>query len=139
MASEGHTLVISSSFENLARLREFVETAANQLNAEQSVIDDLCIAVDEAVTNIIEHGYGETEGEIEVNLKFNEGKLVAVIRDTAPLFNPLSVNERDLSVSPLDAPIAGGYGIALITRVMDSVEHIPLSRGGNEIRMTKAL
>ena len=139
MTSEGQALVISSSFENLARLRAFVETTARRLHAEQSVIDDLCIAVDEAVTNIIEHGYGEAEGEIEVSLQFKDGKLLAVIRDSAPVFNPLSINERDLSVSPLDAPVAGGYGLALITRVMDSVEHAPLPSGGNEIRMTKAL
>lgn len=139
-ADKGQSLVIASSIDNLDTIRSFVESAAIRLlDTAKPAVDDLCLAVDEAVSNIIEHGYAGKEGHIEISIELQDQALQAVVRDAAPEFNPLSKGMRDLSVSPMDAPAAGGYGITLINKIMDKIEHRPLSSGGNELRLTKMI
>jgi serine/threonine-protein kinase RsbW len=83
---------------------------------------DTQLAVEEAITNAIVHGYHETgtEGEISIRCQATKGIVEIQIEDTAPPFDPLSLPEPDLT-SDIDERQIGGLGIFLIRQVMDEI------------------
>ncbi len=118
----------------LSRIREFVTTTATALGVAPTALDDLRVAVDEAVTNVVVHGYGGP-GEITIELSADGGDLVVCLRDEAPEFD--SVNAAPDELSPAEERTApGGFGLYLIKQAMDEVQHRPL-RPGNELTMIK--
>ena len=131
-------LRVAAKAENLARVRQFVVQAAAGLGAPRRAVEDLELAVDEAVSNIIMHGYGEGGGEVEVTVWREAGTLAVRLRDSAPLFDPTGAPEPDLSL-PLEERPLGGLGIFLVRRLMDQVEYRPAPRGGNELILMKSV
>ena len=53
----------------LATIREFVAQAGAELDLDDCLVHDLQLAIDEACTNVIEHGYGGQGGEIGLTIE----------------------------------------------------------------------
>lgn len=119
---------------HLVRIREFVTDAADKLGVDAAVLDDLRLAVDEAATNIIVHGYVGS-GEIEVELSASGADLVVRLCDQAPAFDPLS--RLADTIEPLgENPKPGGFGLYLIGQAMDEISYRRVD-GSNELTMIK--
>jgi serine/threonine-protein kinase RsbW len=129
-------LTIEADRKNLARVRDFVERAAAELGLPTEAVADVRLSVDEAVANIIMHGYREKGGTIEIEVDARSDTLVVCLRDRAPVYNPLQAPApaRD---TPLEERPLGGLGVALMKQNMDSVEHRARHGGGNELVMEK--
>lgn len=81
------------------------------------------LAVDEILTNTIEHGYEDDESHrIEVIVRVEEESLLVVIVDDSLPFDLGIAPERDLDASLEDTPL-GGLGLFLVHQMMDSVEY----------------
>jgi serine/threonine-protein kinase RsbW len=132
---EKYTLVIKAELANLEEIRQFVASSAKSLRAEASVIADLQLAVDEAVTNIVIHGYKKGHGTIEISINRNAAALIVCLRDRAPQFNPGSYASDLTALSKREAP--GGFGIRLIKQVVDEVSYRVPGSGGNELTLIK--
>jgi len=116
------------------RLGEFA--AVHQLTP--NVLHDLNLALEEAVTNIISHGYSDhREHEILVCIRVESGAVIAELKDDARPFNPLTAPEAD-ATKPLDERTAGGLGIHLMRKLMDGIEYQRLE-DGNLLIMKKNL
>ena len=88
------------------------------------------LAIGEACENIINHGYKEEGiGDIELSADTSPGKLVLVLRDSSPPFNP-AVEPGPQHWDEEDPPV-GGLGLVIIHRVMDKVSYI--RTGGKNI------
>ena len=98
---------------------------------------DLVVAVDEALTNIIRHGYGERRGPVEVVVAREGNSIVVRVRDEAPAFDPTTWPAPDLGL-PLERRRAGGLGILLLRRSVDRVMHRARAQSGNELILVKA-
>jgi serine/threonine-protein kinase RsbW len=131
-----YTLVIKAELAKLDEIRQFVESSAKSLRAESRVVPDLQLAVDEAVTNIIIHGYQKAQGKIEISIDQDADALIVCLRDTAPEFNPNSYVESDLTAPP-EREVPGGFGIRLIKQLMDEVSYRAPDSGGNELTLIK--
>ena len=83
---------------------------------------DLQLAVEEAITNVIKHGYEETPGTIAIRCTAGDDEIAIEISDNAPAFDPLGVPEPDTSAD-IDQRGIGGLGIFLIRRVTDSATY----------------
>jgi serine/threonine-protein kinase RsbW len=127
-------LKVRADLGQLRRIREFVTDSASALGAESTSFDDLRLAVDEAVTNIITHGYGGG-GDIELELSSEGSDLIVRLRDNAPSFDPNLAPEADLRL-PGDREKSGGLGVYLMQSVMDEIIHRSIETG-NELVMTK--
>lgn len=130
------TLVIEATLTNLEEVRQFVESSARSFLVDERVISDLRLAVDEAVTNTIIHGYKHKQGTIEISIERDAAALIVNLRDRAPEFNPSSYSASNLPASP-ERKTPGGFGIRLIKEVMDEVNYQALSNGGNELTLIK--
>lgn len=84
------------------------------------------LAIDEAITNIVEHGYGADGGDkvIDIVVKQKQDRLEITIIDNGPPFNPLRIENPD-PLASLDerAENGGGWGIFFIKKVMDDVDY----------------
>lgn len=85
---------------------------------------NLLLALQEAVTNVLKHGYAGTDGQgfLEIRLSYGESDLEIEIRDDAQAFDPTHVEEmRDPAL--MDDLPEGGYGLHIIRTVVDRLEY----------------
>jgi serine/threonine-protein kinase RsbW len=119
----------------LSHIRDHVTETAEALGVEASVLDGLRLAVDEAVTNIIVHGYDGGTGDIAVELSADGDDFVVLLRDEAPVFDPTAASPDEISPDA-ERTTPGGFGLFLMRQEMDEISHRPLDPG-NELRMVK--
>ncbi len=130
-------LVVSASVHCLTVLSDLIDQATR----ENPVIDeqanyDLLLCMDEACSNIIEHGYvGLEPAEIDFSLEINGGQAVMTIKDTGHPFDPNSAALPDLS-APLSERAVGGLGLFFIKKTMDMVKY-QVTDSGNIMTLTK--
>ena len=132
------TLTIPAQLEKLALVRHFVTSAAATLPCDEEIIDDIILATDEAVTNIIVHGYEEKEGDICVTVCHEPDACVVILADNAPAYNPNNAPRPDIN-APLSARPLGGLGVHLIRHLMDELHYQQKSDGSNELILVKRL
>lgn len=124
--------------ESLAAIRAFVRERAAKCGLSLEEIGGLLIAVDEAVTNVIQHGYREREGSVEVEIGRDAENMLICLRDGAPPFDPRVIPPPDLAAPLEDRPI-GGLGVHLIRQNVDAVRYRVTAQGGNELTLVKRL
>lgn len=75
------------------------------------------LAVEEAVVNIINHGYKTKPGNIDIQVRHLPAKVEIVIEDQAPPFNPLEHSKE------IDRTQIGGLGIHMMKKCVDHVAY----------------
>jgi serine/threonine-protein kinase RsbW len=101
-------------------------------------INDVNIALDEVLSNIIAYGFADGEqSEILVRLGYRPGEMVVEVVDSGKPFDPLTVPAPDLGTS-LAARQIGGLGIHFVRSLMDEVAYARVS-GKNRLRLSKKL
>ena len=129
-------LNITSDMRNLARVADFVADAAVKTNLTTRQSDDVQMAVDEAVTNVMEHAYaGVTDGNIAIKMRIDEKLIFVEIRDQGKEFDPKKVKKPNIK-GPLAERSIGGLGVFFMKKLMDKVE-FARDDAGNVTRMTK--
>ncbi len=119
--------------------RRFIHQMGLLAGLDATSIQHLELSIDEAISNIIEHGYrGPTESQyIEVTCKIDARGMTIIVTDEAPAFDPLDYPTPDPH-SPLDARQTGGWGVYLIRTLMDEVAYLRVNER-NQLTMTKRL
>ncbi|MBI3360404.1 MAG: ATP-binding protein [Chloroflexi bacterium] len=131
-------IVREARMENVAELRDFVWEAARREGADEEACFDLKLAVDEACTNIVEHGYaGLPPGPIVVTFQREADRLIVTIRDHARPFDPEAVPPPDLESDWPERPVRG-LGWHLIRRTMDEVSLASDGERGNRLTLVKS-
>lgn len=123
---------------NLARVADFVADAAEKGRLSQKQSDDVQMAIDEAVTNVMEHAYeGRSDGPIAIQLRVDTNELLVEIRDEGKEFNPKKIKKPNTKSSLAERSI-GGLGVFFMKKLMDKVE-FSRDAHGNLTRMVKKL
>ncbi len=124
-------------YENLLEIGDFVRKIAEEAGFDSSQVYSVQLAVDEACTNIIEHGYGgEGRGEIVCSCDSTEEGLTIVIQDWGRQFDPDEIPDPDYDV-PLEKLQSRGAGLFLMGNLMDEVDFRFDKSGGNMLTMKK--
>jgi serine/threonine-protein kinase RsbW len=131
------TLTIPGEVNRLAEVRAFVRVAARGRLGSR-VLEDLVCAVDEAVTNVIVHGYRGANGPVEIDVGGDAQTLEVRIADRAEPFDPTTAPEPDLDL-PLERRPLGKMGVHLMRAFADELRYAPRRGGGNEITLIKRL
>lgn len=128
---------VNSSTRELSTIREFIQNKTRQFGVEQSVIDSIILAVDEASTNIVKHAYHFDENkEIKVTISFDEGNCTITLIDFGEAFDPDKVPNPDMN-EYLKQRRVGGLGLMLIRTLMDFVEYQSVRGKFNKLTMMK--
>ena len=134
--SNGVSLQVTADVAQLATIRAFVEQHARALGVDAFDTYDLILAVNEAATNIVTHGYRGRPGAIEVELRQQGNAIEIALRDQAPLFDPTQVPAPDLTL-PLHKRPLGGMGVHVARELMDDIRYRVTPAGGNELLLVK--
>jgi serine/threonine-protein kinase RsbW len=137
--SVSKTLRIRNETEFLSSVRDAVREVVTLGRFPEGELNRLTLAVDESVTNIMEHAYEhDLEGneQIEISLEASPTIFVACIRDWGTTFNPLDVPAPNLADHVREGR-KHGLGIFLIRQIMDEVSYSTSDDGMNELRMVK--
>ena len=129
----------AAELESLSIFRDFINNACQQQGVrDPEVVYDLKLAVDEACTNIITHGYsGMNPGSIILALEFLPATILVRITDFGHAFEPSQSPLPDLQAN-LDGQREGGFGLYFIYQTMDLV-HYETTEDGNCLTFTKYL
>jgi len=129
-------LRVDSNVKNLSKIRNFIQKSASGMDATQEIIDDVILAVNEAATNIIIHGYKSQTGIIDIELWRESDAINARLTDQAPRFDPTKVPSPDLTL-PLENRPVGKVGIHLIRHMVEEMIYEKPARGGNRLTLVK--
>lgn len=120
-------------------MRALVDQECRAAGGDARSCGDLKLAVDEACTNVIEHGYGGLGGTVRLSAAENGGSLTVIIEDRGLPFDPASVPPPDLSADWQDRRI-GGLGWHFIRSCVDEIRYEPgVDGGGNRLTLVKKL
>lgn len=125
-----------ANLENLSAMRRFVEEVAAAGAGNPEAIMDMLVAMNEATTNVLEHGYRGNLGIIEIEVGYEAEALVVSVRDWSPPFDPAQVPDRDVTV-PLEERPLGGLGITMMRQLTDEVRYGRGPDGSNELILIK--
>ena len=138
MASS-HRITRAAYLESLRDFREFIkEHCAGVLGVTDEVLYDVQLAVDEACTNIITHGYADMDpGSVILDLEIDSDKLTLSLTDFGHSFESGSTPVPDIDAS-IEERELGGFGLFFINQSMNEIDY-RVTEDGNTMILTKYL
>jgi anti-sigma regulatory factor (Ser/Thr protein kinase) len=112
--------------DDLAQARDWLAEQLHRSWLLDEEIDELNLALTEALTNLLQHAQPRTKSELTVQL--DDTAVHVFISDDSPPFQP---------GDPSDADRDGGYGLLLLHMLTDEVDVTPGATGGSVLRLTK--
>ncbi|MGA0872473.1 MAG: ATP-binding protein [Phycisphaerales bacterium] len=129
-------LCVLSQPRLLGAVRALLETFAERIGFCERGRGELVLAIDEAMTNIIRHGYGHADDcRIWMSLRTLTEPSAGIrveIDDHQACFDPSELPERDL-----DEVRPGGLGIHLIRQLTRTCRHESRPEGGMRLVIEK--
>ena len=128
----------AAELDSLSAFRDFIDEVCRENDIDEDAAYDLKLAVDEACTNVVQHGYaGMNPGSIMLDLTVKDGEVEVRLTDFGHPFEPSSAPMPDITV-PLEERPLGGFGLFLIYQTMDEVDYVT-GEAGNTLILRKRI
>jgi serine/threonine-protein kinase RsbW len=126
----------AAELESLQEIRTFITECCAVFNVPSNIVLELKLAVDEACTNIITHGYQDMDpGSVILAFWIETDKILVQITDFGHPFEPVEAPKPDFEGALVDQEL-GGLGLFLIYQTMDNIDY-QASMAGNTLTFTK--
>jgi serine/threonine-protein kinase RsbW len=118
-----NALRISCSRGNLKVVRDFVTASLLNYHLSALQLNQIVLAVDEVVANLIIHANGEDESQhLDLTIDVDDHSFgIEIFDNAATYYRPSTYHEPDLSEFIRQGK-RGGVGMTLVNRIMDQVE-----------------
>jgi anti-sigma regulatory factor (Ser/Thr protein kinase) len=126
----------ASRLEDLAALMDFVDRACHAAGADEDMAFAIRLAVEEAFTNVVQHGYASGSGPVAVAVDADAQRIAITLVDEAAPFDPADAPAPDLDAM-LEEREPGGLGWHLVQQLMDGVKREPGIERGNVLTLVK--
>ena len=134
VGSQAIRLTIPAKAEYIALVRLALSGLSRLRPLSEEVLGDLKLAVTEACTNSVRHGYANGEGTVEILYELQPDRLVVEVADDGPGFDAAGDEPSEENLAE------GGLGIAIIKAVSDEFEAGEREEGqGTRLRFVKLL
>jgi len=107
---------------HLEAIADFVERSLNDLGIQEKYRGHICVAVDEAVTNVALYAYPNAKGNVKITMERIGDRLLVEITDSGIAFNPLNHPVPDITAS-IENRLIGGLGVHLMRKMMDEMQY----------------
>ena len=130
-----NTITIRAATSELYNVREAVKAFISKgLNSHETA--QVVLAIDEALSNIIIHGYKrDASGTIRIDMESDSSLFRFTISDNAPAFNPLEMPPPDID-EYFNSGSSGGLGVDIFKKTME-VYYEKSETGGNRLIMVR--
>jgi serine/threonine-protein kinase RsbW len=118
--------------ESVGVIRAVVRNALQSFRVMPECVDDICLALSEACTNVIDHAV--REDQYEVRLEVDEWRCAISVTNTGHGFDAEALRD----VMP-DVSSPRGRGVAIMHALMDQVEFTSAPKKGTVVRLDKQL
>lgn len=113
-----------ASLDHLREMLAFVRLNAAKLNFDYPTLSAIELAIEEALVNIIKHGYAGQHGLITIDCSTTkDDKFKIVLTDQGIPCNPLEKQQPIDLNAPIELRPIGGYGVFLMLKIMDIVDY----------------
>ncbi|MBI4243511.1 MAG: ATP-binding protein [Planctomycetes bacterium] len=128
---------IKSRLEELQKMRDQLTKMFKKLKLGEDIIIPVVLSIDEAVSNIIEHGFKlKSTGRITMSIDISKDRITVKIQDNTTKFDPKQV--------PLTTPLQRikerkqrGLGLIIIRKCMDGIYYRYTNDKKNELTLIK--
>ena len=128
-------LQVPAQADSLRQIRALIREQAQLCGFDLETVNNLVLAVNEACMNVIQHGYREALGSIELQVGPIDAGMEIQVRDFAA-----SISMQEWRPRALEDIRPGGLGVHFIREIMDEVAYLPPpGRIGNLLSMKKYL
>lgn len=133
-----HELTISNTLSNVPLVNDFVKKISSELNFSDTDAQNLKLAIEEAVVNVINYAYPAGEqGDIAIEATSTATVLKFKIIDNGVAFAPTDAPDVDTSLTAEERQI-GGLGIFLVRQLMDTINYERIDHK-NVLTLTKKI
>ena len=125
-----------ATLDNLKNIRLFLINFLKDHQIENRTAKEIELAVDEAASNIIKHGYKieDKNNKIEIKLEIVKKKLFVHLFD-----NAIPVNQEKIKHRNLEDIKPGGLGSYFINNIMDEIKWEKSKNWINHLKMIKKI
>jgi anti-sigma regulatory factor (Ser/Thr protein kinase) len=114
-------ITINNSVSEINLVHQKFEAFAKNILNDKSVVQKMCVVIDEVLTNIIRHGYSDQKmHQINITLSIENKQLTMSFSDDGRAFNPLFFDLPD-TTSDANVRPEGGLGIHLMKSLVDDI------------------
>jgi serine/threonine-protein kinase RsbW len=115
--------VIENQIGEIPALAEKIDELAEKWELSQVITMNINLVIEEALSNIIFYAFKDSgKHEIKISVSLTNKKLIIKISDKGIPFNPLSLQQPDITLPAEERPI-GGLGVFLISQIMDKMSY----------------
>ena len=125
-------LCLPKESSTVSLIRGIVAHALDAFGVTRKCVDDICLALSEACTNVVEHA--AAEDEYEVRLEVDDERCAISVRNTGNGFDATTLS----GVMP-DGRSVRGRGVAIMRAVMDQVHFVSEPETGTIVHLVKRL
>src|SRR4051812_43177183 len=94
-----HLVTITQGLADLSRIIEAVDSFCQAIAAPPQDAHSLHLSIEEAVSNVLQHGYGGMPRPVSLSLeRIAPDRVRAIVTDRAPPYDPLSRPEVDTTL-----------------------------------------
>ncbi len=122
MICESGGIVVPATIEAIEEVAMYLEECLELAEVPLMEATRIQLAVEEAVTNVVTHGYESPGGNVSISCVSSPELVTITITDTGPEFDPTKIPPADVTAD-LDHRNIGGLGVHLIRSVMDEVTY----------------
>lgn len=116
---------VPAKAEYVGVVRLSISGVANRMGFSYEAIEDIKVAISEAITNAVTHAYDEDEGEVTLGFGVYEDRLEIMVADHGGSFKLKEVKDAIgpyTSTESVENLREGGFGLFLINSLMDKVQ-----------------
>lgn len=120
-------LTVVGKLQSLPKIAQYIQQLAREVGLDAHTSYNLRLAVDEISTNIILHGYCQTEepGLLVFSTILTSEQLIVILEDTGSAYDPEQLHQ--LSADQIDKTLEqrpmGGLGVYLAVRSVDEFHY----------------
>lgn len=116
--------IFPADLSQLHPIIEWVLALIKPSGFDKPTLGKIELALEEAVMNIIHHGYKNQKGHIVIQIGQTKNHEVQItLKDQGPPFNPLEYSKGFDPLAPLEEREIGGLGIFLMRQYMDDIRY----------------
>ncbi|MDR2480857.1 MAG: ATP-binding protein [Spirochaetaceae bacterium] len=127
---------LSAKIDDLDKLQDWLSVILDNIQCTTKACSQLAVVTEEVFVNICEYAYAQNgDSNVTVFVGTKDSILVIRFEDSGIEFNPLTYKTPEVSAS-LNEREAGGFGILIMKKWMDSVDYKRID-GKNQLTLTK--
>lgn len=123
---------------DLAAMRDYVRRTAAAAGFNGPALEELIVAVNEAASNIVRHGFQGQPADISLAVTCDPDQVEVTLVDRGPAFDPRDATRPDTSL-PLDQRPFGGLGVQLMRDLCNGFHYRRDGDGRNVLRLSKKM